>query len=87
MTFNQVMKYAVRHRYIHYNPGRDAERPMGRGENTGEDTTKIRILAPEEINVFLDAESDLKYKTLFGLAIFSGACQGEIIGLKWTDVD
>jgi len=35
----------------------------------------------------LDAESDLKYKTLLRLAIFSGARQGEILGLKWTDVD
>lgn len=47
----------------------------------------IRILAPEEINVFLDAESDLKYKTLLRLTIFSGARQGEVLGLKWTDVD
>lgn len=27
VTFNQVMNYAVRHRYIDYNPVRDAERP------------------------------------------------------------
>jgi len=83
-TFNQVMKYAVRHRYIDYNPARDAERPRDQG---GEEKLHIRILVPEEINVFLDAESDLKYKTLLRLAIFSGARQGEILGLKWTDVD
>ncbi len=83
-TFNQVMKYAVRHRYIGYNPVRDAERPRDQG---GEEKPHIRILAPEEINVFLDAESDLKYKTLLRLAIFSGARQGEILGLKWIDVD
>lgn len=28
-----------------------------------------------------------KYKTLFMLAIMSGAPQGELIGLKWPDVD
>ena len=83
-TFNQVMKYAVRHRCIDYNPARDAERPRDQG---GEEKLHIRILVPEEINVFLDAESDLKYKTLLRLAIFSGARQGEILGLKWTDVD
>jgi integrase len=27
VTFNQVMSYGVRHRYIDYNPVRDAERP------------------------------------------------------------
>jgi len=29
----------------------------------------------------------MQYKTLFQLAIFSGARQGEIIGLKWSDID
>jgi integrase len=28
-----------------------------------------------------------KYKTLFKLAIMSGARQGELLGLKWSDVD
>ncbi len=31
VTFNQVMNYAVRHRYIDHNPVRDAERPRGQG--------------------------------------------------------
>lgn len=35
----------------------------------------------------MDTEKDPKYKTLFMLAIFSGARQGELFGLKWTDVD
>ena len=33
------------------------------------------------------ATYDPKYKTLFMLAVLSGARQGELIGLKWTDVD
>ncbi len=33
VTFNQIMNYAVRHRYIDHNPVRDAERPRGQGEN------------------------------------------------------
>ncbi len=86
VTFNQVMKYAVRHRYIDYNPVRDAERPRGRGEDVGKDAA-IQILTPSEINRLIEAEKDLKYKTLFRLAIMSGARQGELLGLKWTDVD
>jgi len=85
-TFNQVMKYAVRHRYLDYNPVRDAERPRGQGEDEGDDMS-IRILTPSEINRLIDAEKDPKYKTLFMLAIMSGARQGELLGLKWTDVD
>jgi site-specific recombinase XerD len=32
VTFNQVMKYAVRHRYVSHNPVIDAERPKGQGK-------------------------------------------------------
>jgi integrase len=84
VTFNQVTNYAVRYKYIDYNPVRDAERPKGQG---AEEKEQIRILTPLEINAFLDAEIDQKYRTLFMLAIFSGARQGELFGLKWTDVD
>jgi integrase len=83
VTLGQIMAYAVRHKYIDYNPARDAEKP--RKGNTKKQ--KIRVLTPDEINALIDAESDLKYKILFQLAIFSGARQGELLGLKWSDVD
>jgi len=47
----------------------------------------IRVLQPKEIQALLAAIADLRYKTLVMLAVFSGARQGEIIGLKWPDVD
>ncbi|PQP33140.1 site-specific integrase [Desulfobacteraceae bacterium SEEP-SAG10] len=84
VTLGQIMSYAVRHKYIDYNPVRDAERPKGQGNTKKQ---KIRILRPDEINSLIDAESNLGYKTLFQLAIFSGARQGELLGLKWSDVD
>jgi integrase len=84
VTFNQVMKYAVRHQYTVFNPVRDAERPKDQGN---EKKPSIRILSPFEIKSFLDSENDKKYKALFMLAIMSGARQGELLGLKWTDVD
>ena len=84
VVLNQIMAYAVRHGYIGYNPVRDAERPRGRGEVTEE---KIRILTPDEIKLFLGAVTNQKYKTLFTLAVMSGARQGELLGLKWSDVD
>lgn len=84
VTLGQIMAYAVRHKYISYNPVRDAERPKGQGNTKKQ---KIRVLTPIEINALIEAESDLKHKTLFQLAIFSGARQGELLGLKWSDVD
>ncbi len=79
------MRYAVRHRYISNNPFIDADRPRGsQGES---DKQPIRILNPEEINGLLEATENHKYRTLFRLAIMSGARQGELLGLKWSDVD
>lgn len=84
VTLGQIMAYAVRHGYIDYNPVRDAERPRGNGES---EESKIRVLTPAEINKLLEAEKDIKYRTLFILAVFSGARQGELLGLKWSDIE
>lgn len=84
MILNQIMGYAVRHGYAGYNPVRDAERPRDQGQVQKK---KIRVLTPDEIKAFIDAVEDRKYKTLFKLTIMSGARQGELLGLKWSDVD
>jgi len=51
VTFNQVMKYAVRHGYISYNPVRDAERPKNQGRSK---KSNITILNKPEINALHD---------------------------------
>lgn len=59
------------------------------GKNKGEETDgsdKIQILNQTEISNLLDAVTQQKYHVLFSLAIFSGARQGELLGLKWSDV-
>lgn len=86
VTLGQILSYAVRHGYLEYNPLRDAERPREQGQE-GEGNSKIKIMTPEQITAFLEAASDQKYRTLFLLAIMTGARQGELMGLKWTDVD
>jgi integrase len=78
----QIFKYAARHKYISYNPFVDAERPNGKTKKI-----KIKILTPEKINRLLSVVADQKFKTLFKLAIMSGARQGELLGLKWSDID
>jgi len=84
VTLGQIFSYAVRHKYIDSNPLANTERPKDQGEIKDQE---IRVLTPKKINAFLDAVSDQKYKNLFRLAIFSGARQGEIVGLRWSDVD
>ena len=85
VTFNQTMAYAVRHRFIDANPVRDAERPRRKMDDvTG---GNVAVLNPGEIRALLDATKSQKYRTLFLTAVMTGARQGEIVGLKWSDVD
>ena len=85
VTLNQIMAYAVRHRLIDYNPVHDAERPRNQGKEGQEKA--ISILTPKQIRKFLEAVTEPKYKALFLTAIMTGARQGELLGLKWSDVD
>ncbi|HPC03394.1 MAG TPA: tyrosine-type recombinase/integrase [Syntrophales bacterium] len=86
ITMNQIFAYAVRHRTIDSNPVRDAEKPR-RSEDLMEARKKINILTPEEINGLMEAEEDPKFRLLYLFAVMTGTRQGEILGLKWSDVD
>jgi integrase len=85
VTLNQIMAYAVRHKYIYSNPVRDAERPRSRGQDLSHDM--MSILIPEQITAFLEKVANQKYYTLFLMAIMTGMRQGELLGLKWSDID
>jgi len=80
-----IMKYAVRQRFIEFNPVQEVEKPKGRSRY--DESDGLDILRPDEIRIFLDHVQGLKYKTLFTLAIMSGARQGELLALMWSDVD
>jgi integrase len=90
MILGQIFAYAIRHKYVDYNPVRDAEKPREVGQEGERDHEKIKILTPEQITSLLDAETDQEYRMIrmiFTLAVFSGARQGEILGLRWMDMD
>ena len=84
VTLNQVMGFAVRRRYIDHNPVRDAEKPRDRGQV---EKRHVRVLSHKEVKALVESEPNPKYRTLFMLAVLSGLRQGELMGLKWTDID
>jgi integrase len=49
--------------------------------------SKVRPWEPEEVGTFLDAAAAHRLGALFELAVFSGLRRGELIGLRWEDVD
>jgi integrase len=85
VSLGQILSYAVRHKYLDHNPLKEAERPRGQGEEKQDES--IRILTPDQLNAFLGRVDTQKYRTLFLLAVFTGARQGELLGLKWGDID
>lgn len=86
VSMGQIFSLAVKRGYCLKNPVSEADRPRSQGIEA-EEADKIKILTPEQISSFLDQVRDQKHKTLFTLAIFSGARQGELLGLKWSDIN
>ena len=72
---------AVQKGYTEYNPVREIEKPKVTQKK------QIDVLKPSEIRAFLDKASNQKTKCLYTLNVISGMRQGEILGLKWTDID
>jgi integrase len=90
VTLGQILSYAVRHKYLENNPLREAERPKPQAlfqDGEPVEYGSMKILPPSLITGFLEQVEEPKYRTLFMLAVFSGARQGELLGLKWSDVD
>lgn len=80
INLGAILTYAVRMRYIDFNPARDVEKPKGHSTHDG--TDEMVILKPDDIRALLDAAAAEKDKALFMAAVLTGAREGELLGLK-----
>jgi integrase len=48
---------------------------------------EIRVLTSEEVKRLLHVVRGERFETLYVLAVTTGMRQGELLGLKWGDVD
>jgi integrase len=48
---------------------------------------RMNTLAPEDLPRFLEAAQDTPYYVLFFTAVYTGMRLGELLGLRWCDVD
>jgi len=74
--FRQVVKEGILRR----NPLEAVDRPRV-------ETAEFHILNEEQVRRFMIFASESRYETLFHLALTSGMRKGELLGLKWCDVD
>ncbi len=83
-TLGAVLKYAVRMRYIEFNPATEIEKPK---KNKSDEEKEITVLGPEMSQALFANARDLKDRVMFMTAVLTGMRQGEILGLKWGDID
>ncbi len=74
------MEKAVKHGLIVRNPAHGATLPSYPRD-------EMRVLDPTQISRFLDAARPSQYYALYHLAITTGMRLGELLGLKWSDLD
>ncbi len=77
---HKAFRFAVGWNLIYRNPTDHVERPRAERQET-------QVLSPQQVKAFLEAARGTRYEALFVLAVFTGMRQGELLGLRWRDVD
>ena len=75
-----VLKQAVRDGILGRNPADAVERPKV-------ETKEFHVLTAEQAQRLVIASQNTRYGTLFYLALMTGMREGELLGLKWSDLD
>jgi len=79
-TLRSALGSAEKKRLIPYNPAAKAELPTAR-------RPQVRPWEPAELGAFLDAVSGDPMGPVFDVMANSGLRRGEVLGLRWDDVD
>ena len=80
-----MLRYALRYRWISYNPAAEV-RKLRAAEDATDRPEETNVLTQSEVRKFL-AASDERWRPLLLMAISTGMRQGELLGLKWGDID
>jgi integrase len=79
-VLHRALDQALRWGLIGRNPAQAVSRPKIRRK-------EMLTLSQDQVKVFLDAARWSRHQTLYWLAVTTGLRQGEILGLKWSDLD
>jgi integrase len=79
-VLSQALKYGVRQGYLGRNPCEFVDPPSPRKKI-------MRTLDPSEVNILLEAAQGSDYYPVIYTALSSGLRQGELLGLRWRDID
>src|SRR5215212_8694777 len=82
-TLRKSLKAAVVDRLITHNPT-DGVKPPKTPAGAAKEP---RALDPYQVKVMLEAALESRFEALYVVAIHTGLRRGELLGLKWADVD
>ena len=57
------------------------------GGRSSRDRAEAKALSPTQVRVLLEAAKGQRNEALYVVAVHTGLSKGELLGLKWTDVD
>lgn len=84
-TFSSIMEYAVEKYKLKYNPLKLVSNFQEKNDKVIEDES-VRFMTNEEYNIFIN-EVDNEFKPLFHFLYETGCRKGEMLSLKWENVD
>lgn len=79
-TLHRALEQAVKRRLLAHNVTKAVDAPKP-------DKADKKYLTPEQVKVFLEAAKGEELEALFVLAVTAGLREGELLGLRWQDVD
>lgn len=80
ITLNQIFNDALNNGLISNNPAKGII-------NSGKKTKEKRPLTAEEKELLLESVKNTNVELFINIALFCGLRRGEILGLKWSDID
>jgi integrase len=84
-VLRRALQFAVDWNYIAANPASGRMRIARRRRKTGE--SKIRFFTSEQVKEFLTGVRGDRFEALYLLALMTGMREGELLGLKWMDIN
>ena len=79
-TLKASLNRAVRRGYLALNPAAEVKQVR-------EAEKAVRVLSTEEIERLLEACPSVRWRALIALAVYTGMRRGELLALRWRDVD